>query len=204
MLILLFRFSLKTTVTFFSSRRRHTRFDCDWSSDVCSSDLFERKLLEVEAVGCVVIGGDRFGIVVYHYRPVPFALARMERLYARPVEFHGGTYRIRTASEYRDLLCTAYDVVLGAVVGEVEVIRFGGEFPRERVYLFDHGEDLEAFAERADSGLGRLFNGRELGVGKSRLLGASHQGRMKFLTLQLSFGRDYVLHLVQEPRIDRG
>src|SRR5256886_11699639 len=27
------------TFFFFSSRRRHTRFDCDWSSDVCSSDL---------------------------------------------------------------------------------------------------------------------------------------------------------------------
>src|SRR5256886_11194885 len=27
---------------FFSSRRRHTRFDCDWSSDVCSSDLGKR------------------------------------------------------------------------------------------------------------------------------------------------------------------
>src|SRR5688572_32868887 len=27
---------------FFSSRRRHTRFDCDWSSDVCSSDLGHR------------------------------------------------------------------------------------------------------------------------------------------------------------------
>src|SRR5260370_21837876 len=26
-------------VFFFSSRRRHTRFKCDWSSDVCSSDL---------------------------------------------------------------------------------------------------------------------------------------------------------------------
>src|SRR5256886_10401180 len=25
-------------VFFFSSRRRHTSFDCDWSSDVCSSD----------------------------------------------------------------------------------------------------------------------------------------------------------------------
>src|SRR2546430_4646180 len=24
---------------FFESGRRHTRFDCDWSSDVCSSDL---------------------------------------------------------------------------------------------------------------------------------------------------------------------
>src|SRR2546430_11802715 len=27
-------------IFFFSSRRRHTRFDCDWSSDVCSSDLY--------------------------------------------------------------------------------------------------------------------------------------------------------------------
>src|SRR2546430_11414659 len=30
---------LLTVIFFFSSRRRHTRFDCDWSSDVCSSDL---------------------------------------------------------------------------------------------------------------------------------------------------------------------
>src|SRR3954465_7829004 len=27
---------------FFSSRRRHTRLSCDWSSDVCSSDLMIR------------------------------------------------------------------------------------------------------------------------------------------------------------------
>src|SRR6516165_6686961 len=29
-------------IFFFSSRRRHTRFDCDWSSDVCSSDLSQK------------------------------------------------------------------------------------------------------------------------------------------------------------------
>src|SRR5690242_21885456 len=28
---------------FFSSRRRHTRLTCDWSSDVCSSDLGARR-----------------------------------------------------------------------------------------------------------------------------------------------------------------
>src|SRR3989475_1966704 len=28
-----------------SSRRRHTRFDCDWSSDVCSSDLYAPKAI---------------------------------------------------------------------------------------------------------------------------------------------------------------
>src|SRR5207237_7622511 len=30
---------IASLVFFFSSRRRHTRFKCDWSSDVCSSDL---------------------------------------------------------------------------------------------------------------------------------------------------------------------
>src|SRR3989475_4783510 len=31
--------SRRHLLCFFASRRRHTRFDCDWSSDVCSSDL---------------------------------------------------------------------------------------------------------------------------------------------------------------------
>src|SRR5690606_40424355 len=34
---------------FFSSRRRHTRFSRDWSSDVCSSDLFETWTYTIEA-----------------------------------------------------------------------------------------------------------------------------------------------------------
>src|SRR2546430_5847609 len=39
------------TSLFFSSRRRHTRFDCDWSSDVCSSDLHAPGLAGRVAVG---------------------------------------------------------------------------------------------------------------------------------------------------------
>src|SRR6266567_4246858 len=51
---------------FFSSRRRHTRFDCDWSSDVCSSDLLGAGRLITMAAGSwawVVAGAgipDRF------------------------------------------------------------------------------------------------------------------------------------------------
>src|SRR5256712_2662162 len=44
---------------FFSSRRRHTRSDRDWSSDVCSSDLVERLVRQVPgrlAVVAVVAG----------------------------------------------------------------------------------------------------------------------------------------------------
>src|SRR5438034_7123785 len=32
---------------FFSSRRRHTRSLCDWSSDVCSSDLVNRHVRNI-------------------------------------------------------------------------------------------------------------------------------------------------------------
>src|SRR2546427_3860631 len=56
---------------FFSSRRRHTRFDCDWSSDVCSSDLFiERRsrepvvpldLFRQRAVGVATAAGALVG-----------------------------------------------------------------------------------------------------------------------------------------------
>src|SRR5207237_3783582 len=37
--------SLSIFVFFFSSRRRHTRFKCDWSSDVCSSDLLDQAIV---------------------------------------------------------------------------------------------------------------------------------------------------------------
>src|SRR2546430_8259526 len=39
---------MRHVVFFFSSRRRHTRFDCDWSSDVCSSDLNRCSLQSAE------------------------------------------------------------------------------------------------------------------------------------------------------------
>src|SRR5690606_39367977 len=37
---------LNISVFFFSSRRRHTRFSRDWSSDVCSSDLYHTDLFQ--------------------------------------------------------------------------------------------------------------------------------------------------------------
>src|SRR6266850_7149393 len=36
---------------FFSSRRRHTRLQGDWSSDVCSSDLYRQALALAEELG---------------------------------------------------------------------------------------------------------------------------------------------------------
>src|SRR2546430_13078172 len=81
---------------FFSSRRRHTRFDCDWSSDVCSSDL-DQQLAYFRSIG---VGGvdeihpelDRltqyFPRVLAIGRPTPDSLASQpHRAVAKPI--HG-------------------------------------------------------------------------------------------------------------------
>src|SRR5690606_39819816 len=44
---------------FFSSRRRHTRFSRDWSSDVCSSDLSAQTVSLADYVGRMKEGQDK-------------------------------------------------------------------------------------------------------------------------------------------------
>src|SRR2546426_2323201 len=41
---------------FFSSRRRHTRLQGDWSSDVCSSDLFRPLIPHAQGTKEVAVG----------------------------------------------------------------------------------------------------------------------------------------------------
>src|SRR5207237_6393884 len=55
---------------FFSSRRRHTRFKCDWSSDVCSSDLLAR----------VRVGGGEEAVRRQRAQGKLLARERVERL----------------------------------------------------------------------------------------------------------------------------
>src|SRR2546430_12911019 len=75
---------------FFSSRRRHTRFDCDWSSDVCSSDLgaFNANLIRearhridaLEGAGATValhIVGKK-GITFFKFAKRPIASQRTD------------------------------------------------------------------------------------------------------------------------------
>src|SRR5438034_5636972 len=61
----------RSVVFFFSSRRRHTRSLCDWSSDVCSSDLF--RVLNAKAEGGAVAREDLSDIEGEYARAAPFA-----------------------------------------------------------------------------------------------------------------------------------
>src|SRR5260221_5566980 len=52
-------------VFFFSSRRRHTRSLCDWSSDVCSSDLTSQKsVIEAGLIAGLALRGGHVSFAV--------------------------------------------------------------------------------------------------------------------------------------------
>src|SRR5260370_8522118 len=76
---------IRTCAVFFSGRRRHTRFKCDWSSDVCSSDLWGG-----EASLCPRIGlGARGSIVAIGDAEPRLGLLRNQALLAG-LELIGG------------------------------------------------------------------------------------------------------------------
>src|SRR3990167_664055 len=52
-------FFISSCLNFFSRRRRHPIFDCDWSSDVCSSDLY---LFDVDGTLVSARGAGRLAL----------------------------------------------------------------------------------------------------------------------------------------------
>src|SRR2546430_10310539 len=91
---------VKSNAFVFSSRGRHTRFDGDWSSDVCSSDLGCLALPDASAVEDVggVVAGDavRAGAVVAAQRAVGKAVEPWDRTAADlGAQVHGGRHEDR-------------------------------------------------------------------------------------------------------------
>src|SRR5690606_41126328 len=74
----------------FSSRRGHTSFSRDWSSDVCSSDLTDmlpENRFEIEFIGHVDVGRYRFRVTVNHNSLVTRFLSCSQAMNARIVKF---------------------------------------------------------------------------------------------------------------------
>src|SRR5882762_4891925 len=113
---------------FFSSRRRHTRFKCDWSSDVCSSDLVwllaRKRRAHVCAAAAAVVG-------VWLGAALPWGLARVWR---QSVEYHTGagpSYPpLVQLGRLLSTLATRDAVIVAAVVlGLVAASRLGPRSP---------------------------------------------------------------------------
>src|SRR5690606_39660949 len=66
----------------FSSRRRHTRFSRDWSSDVCSSDL--RIPVSSRPIVCAVVGGSQAAATSASVMPFCLRMSRIRLITAVP------------------------------------------------------------------------------------------------------------------------
>src|SRR2546426_4821680 len=100
-------------VFFFSSRRRHTRLQGDWSSDVCSSDLISLPIKV--AIREMRAKGKKVGLIrLRWFRPFPFerlvkalsgakAIGVIDRDYSFGSPFHSGV----VANEIRASLYNA-------------------------------------------------------------------------------------------------
>src|SRR5436190_15126392 len=53
-----FTYRSQRSFFFFSSRRRHTRSLCDWSSDVCSSDLIQFSRRDVLCASTAIVANS--------------------------------------------------------------------------------------------------------------------------------------------------
>src|SRR2546430_9181288 len=105
---------------FFSSRRRHTRFDCDWSSDVCSSDLYdaptvspadEDRVAEAPRVEDNSFTGLTIGIESVDIPAASGLLARLRGLATRSCELHWVT---------TEGVCHSLEVKLGQAQASLE------------------------------------------------------------------------------------
>src|SRR5260221_12978617 len=100
------QFNLVFSIFFFSSRRRHTRSLCDWSSDVCSSDLcalvavfFNRFVLRALGGGRLFRGDERrhpwsSGIVIY-----PFSVLLLLVLFRNRMEVAAAAWGVLAAGD---------------------------------------------------------------------------------------------------------
>src|SRR6267143_1609315 len=132
---------------FFSSRRRHTRWNCDWSSDVCSSDLASlREPISVgdaafhltPYAGAAILGQDATSpqVLLNHARG---AATEARRSGSGKVSFFSDTVRLRSlarldlARELREAIangeiCLRYvgrhDLASGRLVAWVGYLRW--------------------------------------------------------------------------------
>src|SRR5688572_19680742 len=103
---------------FFSSRRRHTRFDCDWSSDVCSSDLsFTGALVSLVLVGGTINLFSQIGLVMLVGLVTKNSILIVEFANQLREQGHDLMSATREASitRFRPILMTAVSTIAGII-----------------------------------------------------------------------------------------
>ena len=172
---------------------------------VDAEHVLDGQRLEVELVGGVIVGRNRFRVAVDHDRFVALVAQREGGVHAAVVELDALADAVRTAAQHHDLLRVRGGLALvRGVVGRVVV---GGVFDaahRHGVPAFHHADAPPLLPDGGFFGAHEL---RQILVGETVLLGAPQQfvGQCAAAELQdLLFQLHQLPHLVDEVGLDEG
>ena len=112
---------------------------------------FKCKFVEIETVAHIIIGRYCLGVVVYHHRAPTLFFHCLKRIHTTPVKFHRTTDAICARTEHYHALSIAFilNIILAAIVGEIEIVGHGGELACKGVDLLHHRGDSMRLAKRA-------------------------------------------------------
>ncbi len=147
---------------------------------------FKRKFVEVEAVAHVVVRRHGLRIIVYHHRAPALLLDGHKRVHRAPVELYRRTDAVssRTKHDDRAVVARIVDVISGAVIGQIEIVRFCRILGRKCVDLLHNGSDAARYAMASnihDSTFGITvhflleYRARNLEVAETLLLGQTQK-----------------------------
>ncbi|MPM32623.1 hypothetical protein SDC9_79188 [bioreactor metagenome] len=125
---------------------------------------FISKLIEIEPVTHIIIGGNGFRIIIDH-DPSPSALPdSLKSIHRTPVKFYRASNPVSTGTKYYNGLIITFvlHVIVSSVIGEVKVIGLCRVFGSKCIYLFYYRGNAQFFSEvpynnRTDIRINRIF-----------------------------------------------
>ncbi len=142
-------------------------------------DILEGQRLEVEAVGGVVVGGDRLGIAVDHDRLHPRFLEGEGGVHAGVVELDALADPVGPRAEDHDLVARGGRRLVFLFVGRVEVGRVRLEFGRAGVHHLEGGADPRLEPQGPDFRFRLSAELRDPPVGEAHLFGLPERLRVR-------------------------
>ena len=133
-----------------SAHRNHHAVRCFQFDDI--HHPFKGEFIEIQAVAHVVVGGNRFGVIVDEHAP-PSPLAQgIQAGYGAPVEFYRTADAVGTGSQHnnRTAIFLIINIIDRAIVSKIQVIGLGRELGGKGINLLDDRQDAQLFSAGTD------------------------------------------------------
>ena len=113
----------------------------------------EGQFVEIEAVAHIIVGRDRFRIVVDHHRTPALLADRFQRLHTTPVELYRAADPVSAGTQHDDGAMVTYilHIVFRTAIGQIQVVRLRRIFGSQRIDLLHYRKNTRLFTMFADN-----------------------------------------------------